>query len=123
MNVFIAGGTGAIGRVLVPLLVKAGHKVTALTRSADRVARLESMGAAAVVGDAYNGAHLARLIAAAEPEAVIHQLTAFGAREGDPLAETIRVRTEGTRNLVAAARAARAQRFVAQSISFICSPA
>ena len=65
---------------------------------------------------------LGELVASAEPEIVIHQLTAFGATDADPLAETIRVRTEGTRNLVAAARAAGARRFIAQSISFICSP-
>ena len=63
------------------------------------------------------------LVADAEAEIVIHQLTAFGTQEGDPLAETIRVRIEGTRSLVAAARAAGAQRFIAQSISFVCSPA
>src|SRR5256885_2883344 len=122
MNIFIAGGTGAIGRVLVPLLVNAGHKVVALTRSADRAAQLEQMGAAAVLGDVYDEARLARLVAESGAEVVIHQLTAFGTKQGDPYAETIRVRIEGTRNLVAAARTARARRFIAQSISFMCSP-
>jgi nucleoside-diphosphate-sugar epimerase len=122
MNIFIAGGTGAIGRVLVPLLVNAGHKVVALTRSADRASKLQQMGAAPVVGDVYDEVRLARLVAESEAEVVIHQLTAFGAKDGDPYAETIRVRTEGTRNLISAARAARARRFIAQSISFMCSP-
>ena len=122
MNVFIAGGTGAIGRVLVPLLVSAGHKVVALARSADRTSQLERMGAVPVVGDVYDEARLARLVTESGAEVVIHQLTAFGTRTGDPYAETIRVRIEGTRNLVAAARAARARRFIAQSISFMCSP-
>ena len=122
MNIFIAGATGAIGRVLVPLLVKAGHKVVALTRSVDRSPQLVQMGAVPVVGDVYDEAGLARLVADAKPEVVIHQLTAFGTRTGDPYAETIRVRIEGTRSLVAAARAARARRFIAQSISFMCSP-
>lgn len=123
MNIFIAGGSGAIGRVLVPLLASAGHKVVALTRSANRASQLERMGAVAVVGDVYDQEQLARLVLEAEPEVVIHQLTAFGAKDGDPLAETIRVRTEGTRNLASAAHAAGTRRFVAQSISFICSPA
>jgi nucleoside-diphosphate-sugar epimerase len=82
MNIFIAGGTGAIGRVLVPLLVNAGHKVVALTRSADRISELEKMGAMPVVGDVYDDVRLARLVAESEAEVVIHQLTAFGARDG-----------------------------------------
>ena len=122
MNIFIAGGTGAIGRFLLPLLVNAGHKVVALTRSADRTSPLEQMGAVPVVGDVYDEARLARLVAESEAEVVIHQLTAFGTKDGDPYAETIRVRIEGTRSLIAAARAARARRFIAQSISFMCSP-
>jgi nucleoside-diphosphate-sugar epimerase len=122
MNLFIAGGTGAIGRCLVPRLVSAGHKVVALTRSADRASQLEQMGAVAVIGDVYDEARLARLVAQSEAEVVIHQLTAFGTRDGDPYAETIRVRIDGTRSLISAARAARARRFIAQSISFMCSP-
>jgi len=122
MNIFIAGGTGAIGRVLVPLLVNAGHKVVALTRSADRTSQLEQMGAVPVIGDVYDEVRLARWVAESEAEVVIHQLTAFGTKDGDPYAETIRVRIEGTRNLISAARAARVRRFIAQSISFMCSP-
>ncbi len=122
MNLFIAGGTGAIGRVLVPLLVSAGHRVVALTRAADRTPQLKQMGAVPVVGDVFDEAQLARLVAESEAEVVIHQLTAFGTTTGDPYAETIRVRIEGTRSLIAAARAAQARRFIAQSISFVCSP-
>jgi len=122
MNIFIAGGTGAIGRFLVPLLVNAGHKVVALTRSADRTSQLEQMGAVPVVGDVYDEARLAWLVAESEAEVVIHQLTAFGTTTGDPYAETIRVRIQGTRSLISAARAVGARRFIAQSISFMCSP-
>jgi nucleoside-diphosphate-sugar epimerase len=122
MNIFIAGGTGAIGRVLVPSLVNAGHQVVALTRSVDRASQLKQMGAVPVVGDVYDEARLARLVAESEAEVVIHQLTAFGTKNGDPYAETIRVRIEGTRSLIAAACAARARRFIAQSISFMCTP-
>ena len=122
MNIFIAGGTGAIGRVLVPLMVKAGHKVVALTRSPESVAALKQMGAVPVVGDVYDQVRLSRLVAESHAEVVLHQLTAFGTKTGDPYAETIRVRIDGTRSLIAAARAARARRFIAQSISFVCSP-
>jgi nucleoside-diphosphate-sugar epimerase len=122
VKIFIAGGTGAIGRVLVPMLVGAGHKVVALIRSADRSSQLERMGAVPVVGDVYDEARLARLVAQSEAEVVMHQLTAFGTKDGDPYAETIRVRIDGTRSLIAAARAAGVRRFIAQSISFVCSP-
>jgi len=121
MNIFIAGGTGAIGRVLIPLLVHAGHRVVALTRSTARASQLELLGAVPVVGDVYDRIRLARLLAESKPEVVVQQLTAFGTKDGDPYAETARVRTEGTRNLVFAARAAQVRRFIAQSISFICS--
>lgn len=123
MNIFIAGGTGAIGRPLVPMLVHQGHRVIALTRSADRCDALKASGAEPVIGDVFDPEALTRLVTAAQPDIVIHQLTAFGAKDADPLAETIRIRIEGTRNLIAAARAANARRFIAQSISFICSPA
>ncbi|HUQ26317.1 MAG TPA: NAD(P)-dependent oxidoreductase [Burkholderiales bacterium] len=122
MNIFIAGGTGAIGRVLVPLLVNAGHKVVALTRSAEGASQLKQMGALPAVGDVYDEARVADLVTESGAEAVVHQLTAFATRDGDPYAETIRVRIEGTRSLIAAARAAGVRRFIAQSISFVCSP-
>jgi len=122
VNIFVAGGSGAIGRQLVPMLVQEGHHVVAMTRSPGGAARLEAMGAAPVIGNVFDKGRLDDLVAQAKPEVVIHQLTAFGATDADPLAETIRVRTEGTRNLVDAARKSNARRFIAQSISFICKP-
>jgi nucleoside-diphosphate-sugar epimerase len=106
----------------MPSLVNEGHNVVALTRSAERTSQLATMGAVPVVGDVYDEVRLAQLVADSEAEVVIHQLTAFGSKDGDPYAETIRVRIEGTRNLISAARAARVRRFIAQSISFMCSP-
>jgi len=122
VNIFIAGGSGAIGRYLVPMLVAAGHRVVAMTRSTERVQQLKAMGAIPIVGDVFDAERLIDLVGEVEPAIVIHQLTAFGATTGDPLVETIRVRIEGTRNLVAAAQAAGARRMITQSISFICTP-
>lgn len=122
MNIFIAGGSGAIGRQLVPVLVRQGHRVTAMTRTPAGAARLAAMGATPVIGDVFDVDQLNGLVRQATPELVIHHLTAFGTTDGDPLAQTLRVRTEGTRNLVAAARQAGARRLITQSISFICQP-
>jgi nucleoside-diphosphate-sugar epimerase len=121
LNIFIAGGSGAIGRVLVPMLVSAGHRVVAMTRSAERVQQLRNMGAIPIIGDVFDQSRLTELVVEVEPEIVIHQLTAFGP-QGTGLEDTLRIRIEGTRNLVDAAQAAGARRFIAQSISFICTP-
>jgi nucleoside-diphosphate-sugar epimerase len=104
------------------MLVDAGHKVVALARSEERAAQLSQLGALPVIGDVFDEARLARLVTESRAEVVLHQLTAFGTASGDPYAATIRVRTEGTRCLVSAARAAGARRLIAQSISFVCSP-
>ncbi len=122
MNVFLAGATGAIGRSLVPMLVKAGHKVVAMTREPEKSRGLEAMGAEPVVVDVFDVARLNEVVERAAPEIVIHQLTSFGATARDAFAETNQLRIEGTGNLVAAARAGGAKRFVAQSISFVCTP-
>ena len=76
----------------------------ALTRTAAGASQLEAMGATPLIGDVFDAERLAELVVQAAPEVVIHQLTAFGATDADPLAETIRVRTVGTRHLVAAAQ-------------------
>jgi nucleoside-diphosphate-sugar epimerase len=104
------------------MLVQEGHRVVAMTRSPDGAALLDTMGAIPVIGNVFDKARLGEWVERAEPEIVIHQLTAFGATNANPLAETIRIRTEGTRNLVDAAKRSGARRFIAQSISFICTP-
>lgn len=122
MRIFVAGGSGVMGRSLLPMLIAEGHTVVAMTRSAENLPSLEAAGAVAVIGDVFDAGRLTELVVAAKPDLVVHQLTAFGAKDSDPLAATIRVRKEGTRNLVRAAQAAGAGRFISQSISFICSP-
>ena len=119
MRIFVAGATGALGRQLVPRLAERGHEVTGMTRIAGKRSFLEQLGATAVVADALDADAVGEAVARAEPEAVVHQLTAiskFKPRDMDgAFAETNRLRTEGTAILLAAARAAGARRFVAQS--------
>jgi nucleoside-diphosphate-sugar epimerase len=122
MKVFVAGATGAIGRQLVPMLVERGHEVTGMTRTPAKQDLIQQLGAHPVVADALDPEAVAQAIAEAEPEAVIHQLTAIdtGAlrRSIDkPFAQTNRLRTEGTDHLLAAAKAAGARRFIAQSFA------
>ncbi len=125
MKVFVAGASGAIGRRLVPKLVEAGHEVTGMTRSEASAARIREAGARAAVCDVFDVARLTEALRNATPEVVVHQLTAlpqsFDVRKIN-YEPTNRIRTEGTRNLIAAARAAGAQRMVAQSISFMYAP-
>jgi nucleoside-diphosphate-sugar epimerase len=120
MRVFVAGATGALGRQLVPQLVARGHDVTGLTRTESKRDLVRSLGAQPAVADALDPDAVARAVAEAEPEVIVHQLTAlsgpFDMRHFDRLfAETNRLRTEGTDHLLAAGRAVGARRFVAQS--------
>lgn len=126
MKVFVAGASGAVGRPLVRQLVAAGHDVTGMTRRADRAEEIRATGADCVVCDVFDPQALADAVAAAEPRVVIHQLTSLPP-ELDPRKKGIydannRIRREGTRNLIEAARAAGAERVVAQSIAFIYAP-
>jgi len=125
MRVFVAGASGAIGRPLVRGLVAAGHEVTGMTRREERAEGIRSAGAAAVVCDVYDAEALEAAVVAVAPEAVVHELTALPHRydpKSDYLAATNRIRVEGTRNLVAAARAAGVGRIVAESIAFAYRP-
>ena len=124
MRIFVAGGTGAIGRRLLPLLVSDGHVVVGSTRTAAKAAALAALGAEPVVIDVFEAAALREAVAAARPEIIIHQLTDLPQILNGPLdraisARNARLRIEGTANLAAAARAAGARRFIAQSIAFI----
>jgi len=120
MRVFLAGGAGAIGMRLVPQLVARGHQVTATTRGADKLDRLRSLGAEAVIVDGLDAIAVGEVIARATPDAIIHQMTALA---GTPdmkhfdrwFAVTNDLRTRGTEHLLAAASATGVERFVAQS--------
>jgi nucleoside-diphosphate-sugar epimerase len=127
LRVFVAGATGVIGRSLVPRLVSRGHRVFGMTRRPDRVDALRAAGAEPVVCDAFDAAGLRAVLRQAGPDVVVDQLTEIPAtleprRFAEQLAATNRLRTEGTRNLVAAAQAAGARRLVAQSVAFAYAP-
>lgn len=126
-TIFVAGATGVIGRRLLPLLRDSGAIVYGTTRRADRAASIEALGARAVIVDAFDVSALTRAVVAARPDVVIHQLTDLPAAldpalMADAVARNARIRDQGTRHLVAAARAAGAMRIVAQSIAWMYAP-
>ena len=123
MRVFLAGASGAIGRRLVPLLLRAGHEVTGTTRSVGTARELEQKGITPAVLDVFDRQAVIDAIRAAQSQIIIHQLTDLPrqfdqARLLASYAKNARVRTEGIRNLLAAARVASVRRFVVQSIAF-----
>jgi nucleoside-diphosphate-sugar epimerase len=127
MRVFLAGAAGAIGRRLAPLLVAAGHEVTGTTRSPEAARELKAANVQPAIVDVYDAAALARAMTDARAEIVIHQLTdlprSFDAKEmAAAYSRNARIRIAGTRNLVAAAKAAAARRFIVQSIAFAYAP-
>jgi nucleoside-diphosphate-sugar epimerase len=120
MRVFVAGGTGVMGRRLVPQLVARGHQVTATTTSAAKLDLLAQLGADGVVMDGLDAVSVREAVAAAEPDAIVHQMTAIAGKPDMKhidrwFATTNRLRTEGTDHLLAAAEAAGVSHFVAQS--------
>jgi 2-alkyl-3-oxoalkanoate reductase len=122
MKVFVAGATGALGIHLLPQLVAAGHDVVGMTRTAAKQDLVRGLGARPAVADALDPEAVARAVAEAEPEVIVHQLTALSGSldlrhiERD-FALTNRLRTEGTDHLLAAGRAIGVRRFVAQSFA------
>jgi 2-alkyl-3-oxoalkanoate reductase len=128
MRVFVAGASGAIGRPLVRQLLEAGHEVTGMTRREGAADEIRDAGAEAAVCDVFDRSALDQAVAAARPEAMVNELTGLP-RDYNILKidehlydATNRVRSEGGANLLAAARAAGARRFVTQSIAFIYAP-
>src|SRR5262245_24685626 len=121
MRVLVAGATGAVGKQLVPQLIAAGHQVTATTRSPGKVPGLQAAGADAAVVDGLDAVGIGEAVAKAEPEVVIHQMTAlsdFDLRHVDrTFAKTNELRTTGLDHLMAAAQAAGVRRIIAQSYS------
>ncbi len=122
MHVYIAGGTGAIGRRLIPQLVARGHRVTSTTRDVRKIELIEGLGAEAAVVDALDSAAVGESVAKAEPDAVVHQLTALAGKISvkhfdRSFAMTNRLRTEGLDHLIAAAQATGVPHVVVQSFT------
>jgi 2-alkyl-3-oxoalkanoate reductase len=120
MKVFVTGGTGAIGRFLLPLLLDKKHDVVALTRSVIKAAKLEESGVTAVIANPLDKQQLTAAVRRAEPDVIIHELTALAAagnfrKLDEEFALTNRFRTEVTDTLLAAARTIGTRRFIAQS--------
>ncbi|HKF15072.1 MAG TPA: NAD(P)-dependent oxidoreductase [Gaiellaceae bacterium] len=121
MKIFVAGASGALGRQLVPLLADAGHEVLGTTTSPQKLETLRALGAQPVVLDLLDAEAVGRAISEAEPEVVVHEATALSGIGGslrkfdETFAQTNRLRTEGTDNLLAAALAVGARKLVAQS--------
>jgi nucleoside-diphosphate-sugar epimerase len=125
VKVFVAGASGVLGRTLVPQLVSRGHQVVGMTRTAAKQDLLRGLGARPVVADALDADAVAQAVASAEPEVIVHELTALSgpmsmrdARHPERFEGALvtnRLRTEATDHLLAAGRAAGARRFVAQS--------
>jgi nucleoside-diphosphate-sugar epimerase len=127
MRIFLAGASGAIGRRLTPLLRAAGHDVIGMTRNAEVARELTAAGVHSVVVDVFDADALERAVIEARPEVVIHQLTDLPrvfdeAQLAASYPRNARIRIEGTRNLVAAAKAAAVRRFIVQSIAFGYAP-
>jgi nucleoside-diphosphate-sugar epimerase len=126
-RIFLAGAAGVIGRRLTPLLLAHGHSVWGATHSPDKSEFLLKLGARPILVDVFDADALATAVLEAEPEIVIHQLTDLAvvhdpAKRSSALARNARIREEGTRNLVTAARKAGARRLIAQSIAWAYAP-
>ena len=121
MRIFLAGASGVIGIRLLPLLAAQGHVVAGMTRSPGKVAELDALGAEPVVCDVYDVQELDAVVAAFGPDTVMHQLTDLpddASKIPELAARNDRMLREGTPNLLAAAKAANAQRILAQSIAW-----
>lgn len=122
MKVFVAGGTGVLGRQLLPQLVARGHEVTATTTDPGKLDALRALGARAVVMDGLDASSVGEAVAKAAPDVIVHQMTAISPKPDLKhfdrwFAVTNRLRTEGTDHLLAAAEAAGVEHVVAQSYS------
>jgi nucleoside-diphosphate-sugar epimerase len=127
MKIFVAGGTGAIGRPLIAKLLAKGHAVVALTRSPEKAEALVEQGIEPAIADVFDTDAVKAVVSRAQPEVVIEQLTALPRKytyESMSAAAAInhRIRLEGGANVLAAAQAAGVRRYLRQSIAFWAIP-
>src|SRR5262245_49831102 len=127
MKIFIAGGTGAIGRPLMAALLAKGHALVALTRSAEKAQALVEQGIEPAIADVFDTDTAKTVVSHAQPEVVIEQLTALPrtyTRESMSAAAPFnrRIRLEGGANVLAAGQAAGVRRYLRQSVAFYAVP-
>jgi len=127
MRILVAGGSGVIGKILIPKLLARGHEISTFSRSPERLEALRQAGAHTFTLDVFDAEGVAEIINAVKPQVVVDQLTQIPGRI-DPrriaqdFAATNRLRTEGTSNLVLAAKDSDVERFITQSIAFAYTP-
>ncbi|GIN20616.1 MAG TPA: NAD(P)-dependent oxidoreductase [Bacillus bacterium] len=119
MRIFVAGATGAVGRFLLPKLIRAGHEVIGITQNESKKSNIENTGSKALISDVFDREALRSALEESQPDVVIHQLTSLSSRN---FWENTRIRIEGTQNLVDAALAVGVKRIIAQSISWAYEP-
>ncbi|MFC3844646.1 NAD-dependent epimerase/dehydratase family protein [Paenibacillus sp. MAH-36] len=119
MRIFVAGATGAVGRILLPKLIRAGHDVIGITQSESKKTIIEKTGAKAIIANVFDRESLRSALDESQPEVVIHQLTSLSSRN---FSDNTRIRIEGTQNLVDAAISVGINRIIAQSISWAYEP-
>ncbi|MEH2445347.1 MAG: NAD(P)-dependent oxidoreductase [Nostoc sp.] len=127
MKIFVAGATGAIGRLLIAQLLAQGHNVVALTRSLEKAQTLAEQGVESAIADVFDADAVKAAINSVQPEVVIEQLTSLpktytGESMGAAAALNTRIRREGGANVLAAAQAAGVRRYLRQSIAFWAVP-
>jgi nucleoside-diphosphate-sugar epimerase len=119
MDIFIAGASGTVGHTLIPYLIRHGHTVTGTTRSPKKADALRALGAKPAIMDGLDAGSVLAAVQAAQPDAILHEMTSLAGvdfrRPDRAFAVTNRLRTEGTSHLLAAAREAGVERFIAQS--------
>lgn len=119
MKIFLAGATVVIGRSLIPLLVQEGHEVFGMIRDESHASTITKMGAKPVVADAFDRDAVFTALQSSQPDVVIHQLTSLS---GGSLVGNVKMRIEGTENIVDAAKSAGVRRIITQSISWAYEP-
>src|SRR4026209_640987 len=127
MKIFVAGGTGAIGRPLIAELLAKGHVLVALTRTREKAQALVEQGVGPAIADVFDVDAVKAVVSRAQPEIVIEQLTALPrtyTRESMNAAAAFnnRIRLEGGANVLAAAQAAGVRRYLRQSVAFYAIP-
>ncbi len=119
MKIIVAGATGVVGRILLPKLVREGHQVAGLIQNAEKKRMIEHAGATAFTANVFDRDAIRSALKQFQPEVVIHQLTSLATRN---FSDNTRIRMEGTRNLVDAAKEVGVKRIIAQSIAWAYEP-